>query len=259
MSHAEVDLMKERLLDIPVTQTERIVLLDMAAALARGTTSYTWGHDRLARAIGKRPGTPAAKQALSGRILPSLTAKGLIHKTSDAYPGHNAEYDVSVLSGREWVTVSEEMGNGSDAEWVTDSEAMGNAQTVTPPSTTPPPNSDIPHQERPSELAALQSQYRLSERQATLLRDLDLLGGNPDPRPELATWIGSLSSASADQEIREAYRAVPRGHEYRGPVRGDARYEDLSPDGRRWADARGIPSAMKPDLTPDRARRVRAA
>ncbi|MFC7789735.1 hypothetical protein ACU045_12245 [Microbacterium sp. MAHUQ-60] len=137
MSHAEAAALKERLIGVPVTPFERIVLLDMAESVKSGTTVYKHGHNRLALAIGKRPGTAAAKQALSGRILPALLAKKLLAKISDAHPGYNAEYEILAL--REAVDNSPEMGNGQHVmgnglsrEWVTDSADMGNAQTVTP-------------------------------------------------------------------------------------------------------------------------------
>ena len=47
-------------------------------------------------AIGKTPGTTAAKSALTRRILPSLISKGLLRKTSDAHRGHRAEYELVV-------------------------------------------------------------------------------------------------------------------------------------------------------------------
>lgn len=117
--------MGEALLRVKVPTMERVVLLDMALAVQDGSLVYSWGHDRLALAIGKEPGTPAAKQALSGRILPRLIERGLIHKTSEAHRGRHAEYVLSVLSDRG-------MGNGLEAERVTVSAGMGNAQTVTP-------------------------------------------------------------------------------------------------------------------------------
>lgn len=137
MGYRDLAAMKRALAGRSVTGNERTVLLDMATAL-QGSFRYSWGHDRLAEAIGKEPGTPAAKQALSGRIIPSLIAKGLIVKIADAHRGRHAVYDLVVLHPEP--VENSAMGNGSDAgmgngsepDWVTVSPGMGNAQTVTP-------------------------------------------------------------------------------------------------------------------------------
>lgn len=140
MSHRENAAMKEALLCVSVTPMERTVLLDMAQALAPGSTLYTWGHDRLALAIGKKPRSTAAKRALSGRIFPSITAKRLVVKTRDAHRGSNAEYDLIVLHGRLGAPrmgtgSGARMGTGSGQEWVPVPDGMGTAQTGTPPTT----------------------------------------------------------------------------------------------------------------------------
>ena len=128
--------MGEALLTVKVPTMERVVLLDMALAVEDGSLVYSWGHDRLALAIGKEPGTPAAKQALSGRILPRLMERGLIRKTAEAHRGRHAEYVLSVLS-------DPGMGNGLEPERVTVSTGMGNAQTVTPLPTPLPESTDV--------------------------------------------------------------------------------------------------------------------
>ncbi|MCA1306358.1 hypothetical protein LC082_05535 [Microbacterium esteraromaticum] len=130
--------MKSALLTTAVTPLERAVLLDMAVAVDDAAPVYSWGHDRLALAIGKTPGTAAAKQALSVHILPSLISKGLIRKTSDAHRGHRSVYELPVLD-------APGMGNGSEPEWVTVSDGMGNGLSVTPLPTslpTTPPVAD---------------------------------------------------------------------------------------------------------------------
>ena len=137
MGFRDLAAMKRALAGRSVTSAERAVLLDMATAL-QGSLRYSWGHDRLAEAIGKAPGTAAAKQALSGRIIPSLIAKGLIVKIADAHRTRRAIYDLAVLHPDP--VDNTEMGNGSEAglgngfgpERVTVSPVMGNAQTVTP-------------------------------------------------------------------------------------------------------------------------------
>jgi hypothetical protein len=128
MAHREAKLLKQILLDVDVTPYERAVLLDMATAVVEGSTRYTWGHDRLAGALGKRPRTTAAKRALSGRIIPSLVRKGLIAVAEKAHPGRNAEYELLVLH-EGWEPVATEsagkapmthpgMGTGLEQEWV---------------------------------------------------------------------------------------------------------------------------------------------
>ncbi|WP_274645474.1 hypothetical protein [Microbacterium sp. C7(2022)] len=130
--------MKALLLDAAVTSLERAVLLDMAAAVKDGSTVYSWGHDRLAEAIGKRPGSQAAKSALSVRIIPSLITKGMIRKQSAAHRSHRAEYDLSILSrpvdnSTMGTGAQSGMGTGFESEWVPVSGGMGIAQTGTPP------------------------------------------------------------------------------------------------------------------------------
>lgn len=157
MGFTTLERMKAALLTTTVTPLERTVLLDMAVAVNDDALVYSWGHDRLAQAIGKVPGSTAAKQALSVRILPSLIAKGLISVKSPAHRGHRAEYELLVLQQPEMgngsrggtrprmsrVTHDEaEMGNGSESKWVTVPEGMGNAHRcpstyslpITPPS-----------------------------------------------------------------------------------------------------------------------------
>lgn len=132
--------MGEALLRVKVPTMERVVLLDMALAVEDGSLVYSWGHDRLALAIGKEPGSIAAKSALSQRIIPSLIRKRLIDKTSEAHRGHHAEYVLSMLSDRgmgngldaERATASTGMGSGFEAERVAVSTGMGSAQTATP-------------------------------------------------------------------------------------------------------------------------------
>jgi hypothetical protein len=106
-----------------------------------------------------------------------------------------------------------------------------------------PENENQP--ERPGEPGAPGGERRASERQRRFLRDLDVLGGDREPSAAVLAWIDGLTAAEADAEIREALGALPRGADYNGPRPGDPAYALLSDDGRRWADARGIPSAME--------------
>jgi hypothetical protein len=100
------------------------------------------------------------------------------------------------------------------------------------------------HPERPGEPGAPGGERRASERQKRFLRDLHLNGGGRSP-DEIDTWLDGLTADSADAEIREALSVLPRGSAYIGPVAGDPAYALLSDDGKRWADARGVPSAME--------------
>ncbi|KTS91874.1 hypothetical protein NS183_01825 [Microbacterium testaceum] len=203
MGHREVAAMKARLLRADVTTLERLVLLDMAAALADGSTIYSWGHDRLALAIGKEPGSKAAKSALSVRVLPSLIDKGLLKLRSAAHRSRRAEYDVLVLAemGTDQPVDKSGMGTGSKPEWVPVSGAMGSGQTDTPatlPAPIPAPGSEEHpnhHRHEPNALAAL---TRLaSERRLPLTID-ELLRiaysiGHGDP------WDGYLIVKSATE------------------------------------------------------------
>lgn len=141
--------MKERLLEASVTIMEAAVLIDMAQAVSAKGTIYSWGHDRLAPVILKRPGSVSAKRALSGRIIPALIAKGIISKVSDAHRGHNAEYDLLILHS-EWGSPSAGMGTGPSGtlphppmgtglseEWVPVLNGMGTGLSGTPPTYTP--------------------------------------------------------------------------------------------------------------------------
>lgn len=149
MSHKEAKLMKQRLLEVSVSMMEAAVLIDMAQAVEAKGTIYTWGHDRLAPVILKRPGSAAAKSALSGRIIPSLIAKGFIAKVADAHRGRNAEYDLLILHA-EWGAIDTEMGTGLtdthspalmgiglSSEWVPVSGRMGTGLSDTPATYTP--------------------------------------------------------------------------------------------------------------------------
>lgn len=110
---------------------ERAALLDMALAVEDGSLTYAWGHERLAVALDKEPGTKAAKRALE-RVLSSLIDKGLIVRTSRAHRGHNAEYRLAVLEGNgprsergPIVNAAAENGPRFEAEWAPVSDRKG--------------------------------------------------------------------------------------------------------------------------------------
>lgn len=118
-------------LGVGLPSLERAALLDMALAVEDGSLVYAWGHDRLALALDKEPGTKAAKRALE-RVLSSLIDRGLIVRTSRAYRGHNAEYTLTVLEGNgprsergPIVHVPAENGPRFEAEWAPVSDRMG--------------------------------------------------------------------------------------------------------------------------------------
>ena len=101
------DRMTRILLDVDVTPTERAALLSMAVSidfdrfhwrilsleLARNrypSLLYFEGHDRLALALGIRPGTRDAERKVD-RVIESLISKGLIVE-------RGAQYELVVLS-----------------------------------------------------------------------------------------------------------------------------------------------------------------
>lgn len=131
MGYATHKRMSYSLLGAGLPTMERIVLLDMALAVEEGSLIYAWGHERLAVALDKEPGTKAAKRALE-RVLSSLVDKGLIVRTSRAYRGHNAEYRLTVAEGNgphsergPVFTEAAENGPRFEAEWAPVSEGLG--------------------------------------------------------------------------------------------------------------------------------------
>lgn len=246
MGYKTYERMGEALMTINVSRMEHAVLLDMANAVIDGSLIYSWGHDRLARAIRKEPRSAAAKSALSQRIIPSLIAKGLICKVSDAYPGHRAEYELLVLrehetrhgSGMGSGSVVEmgsgddesvsrvthaisEMGSGSDGEWVAVSDGMGSAQTATPLPTSLP----ISATGKRTASAA----RRPSNRQMVFASDIaHLLDVVAEPQ----------TSAEAADFIRENWPEIERRAHNGEPF--DCSIADLSPATRRYARERGL-------------------
>ncbi|MGX1703724.1 hypothetical protein [Microbacterium sp. NPDC055357] len=282
MGYTTLERMKSALLTATVTSLERTVLLDMAIAVDDDAPLYTWGHDRLALAIGKRPGSPAAKQALSVRILPSLIAKGLIRLHSKAHRGHRAEYELLVLemgigacsemgNGSDddlsRVThVRRGMGNGSERQWVTVSEGMGNAKTVTPLPTSLPstPPSRVQrfasHDELDdiNDVSAIESggtpsvgvvETGRSDSQVSLLCDLHIFATRRIPSTRTIERFRDLTSGQCTEAISTYWRQIDahgRGPAYDGPERGDRTYEHLSARGQQWADVALVPTEMSP-------------
>lgn len=215
MGFTTLERMKDALLTTAVTPLERAVLLDMAVAVDDAAPVYSWGHDRLALAIGKTPGTAAAKQALSVRILPSLISKGLIRKTSDAHRGHRSVYELPVLD-------APGMGNGSEAEWVTVSEGMGNGLSVTPLPTSLP--------RTPPGKRTASGARRPTKRQAMFIADLRSMLALDDPQPQ--------TFADAHAFIGEHWQEVQRrAHNGEGV---ECTAADLSPEARRYAREHGL-------------------
>lgn len=97
MGFVILDRMKDALLTVPVSPLERVILLDMATAVDDAAPVYTWGRDRLARALGKTPGTKAAQSAVD-RTLSSLRTRGLLVLVARPHRGRSAEYALAVLS-----------------------------------------------------------------------------------------------------------------------------------------------------------------
>lgn len=100
MGYLELEQVKDALLDrddVHLTGQERTVLLDMAAALRHATVVYEFGWDRLAKAIGKSPGTKAAERAME-RIMLGLRTKGVIERIRVGGNGRTARYDILLLT-----------------------------------------------------------------------------------------------------------------------------------------------------------------
>lgn len=224
--------MKSALLTTTVTSLERAVLLDMATAVVDGSLTYSWGHDRLALAIGKVPGSPAAKQALSVRILPSLIAKGLIRKRSDAHRGHRAEYELVVLeignggvdSAFAECSPEQGMGNGCELQWVTVSDGMGNGGRY-PSNKTPPTTAPVKR--------TASGARRPSSRQVAFIDDLRLLLGLDDLEP-----VSLDTREDADAFIGEYWQEVER-RAHNGEA-FDCAAADLSLVTRRYAREHGL-------------------
>lgn len=98
MGFTTLERMKAALLDVAVTPLERIVLFDMAVAVDDDAPQYSWGHDRLALALGKAPGSKAATRAVD-RVLSALRDRGLVTLTVKPHRGRRAEYALAVLDG----------------------------------------------------------------------------------------------------------------------------------------------------------------
>lgn len=244
MGFTTLERMKSALLTTTVTSLERTVLLDMATAVDDGSLIYSWGHDRLALAIGKTPGTTAAKSALTRRILPSLISKGLLRKTSDAHRGHRAEYELVVLtnagmdtaSGSGMGTGSVEsdddpmsrvthavtgMGTGSEAEWVPVSSGMGTGLTGTPLPTS------LPSSATGKRIAS--AARRPSDRQMVFVSDIARM---LDIVAEIHT------SHEASEFIRENWPEIERRVRNGEPF--ECALTDLSPATHRYARAHGL-------------------
>ncbi|MGY1551584.1 hypothetical protein ACW5CM_07330 [Microbacterium sp. A588] len=269
--------MKTALLTTTTTPLERTVLLDMAVAVNDDALVYSWGHDRLAQAIGKAPGSTAAKQALSVRILPSLIAKGLISVKSAAHRGHRAEYELLVLQQPEMgngsrggarppmsrVTHDEaEMGNGSESKRVTVPEGMGNAHRY--PSTYSLPITPTSRAQRDASRAddaddvvsAIESGdtfnvggmgNRRSDAQVSLLSDLHIFATRRVPGRRTVEQFHAFTNDDFTAAKSEYWRRIEdhgRGPAYDGPEPGDPAYEHLSARGRRWADVGLLPGEM---------------
>lgn len=226
MGFTTLERMKRALLTTDVSRMEHAVLLDMASAVVDGSLLYSWGHDRLALAIQKEPRSVAAKSALSQRIIPSLIAKRLICKVSEAYPGHRAEYELLVLRDLEMGSGSDEgnveMGSGSEAEWVVVSRRMGSAQTATPAPTSSPisaPGKRTASGARPPTKA-----------QMTFIADLRSMLTLDDEQPQ--------TFADAHAFIGEHWQEVQRRAHNGDGV--DCSAADLSPEARRYAREHGL-------------------
>lgn len=113
MGFPDLAKMKRAIRSEHVTTLERAVLLDMATASADGI-SYRFGWGRLAEALGKEPGSKAAKRSLE-RLIGSLIAKGFITQTHRASRHTPAEYRLNLLAPAP--VDNSAMGPGSGTQW----------------------------------------------------------------------------------------------------------------------------------------------
>lgn len=210
---------------------ERAALLDMALAVEDGSLIYAWGHERLAVALDKEPGTKAAKRALE-RVLSSLIGKGMIVRTSRAHRGHNAEYRLAVLEGNgprsergPIVSASVENGPRSEAEWAPVLDRMGPGLGGAP----------LPTHYQSTDVLKPPSRGRredgpASPRQMAFIADLTRALDYEFPSVE--------SRDHAYDLIREYWHEMERRRAAGEPL--DGSITDLSPAGQRYARRHGL-------------------
>lgn len=245
MGFVTLDRMKEALLSAPVSPLERIVLLDMAVAVQDGAPTYTWGHDRLALALGREPGLKATKSALE-RVLSALTSRGLIVRTGAAHRGRHAEYRLAVLELKgprsergPFVAVPAEKGPRFEGERAPVFPVKGPGLSGAPlPVSLPVPLPGNGHRtRRPTAKVAPPS-----AKQRAHLADLRAALEGLETERERVT--GPTSTQEADDLIglyrAEAHRRAHNGEPFDCPI------TDLSPDARRYYEGRGLA-----DLFPD--------
>lgn len=232
MGFTTLERMKDALLTTAVSPLERIVLLDMAIAVDDVAPVYSWGHDRLALALGKPPGTRAATRAVE-RVLGSLRSRGLLVLTARPHRGRRAEYALALLD--ENAPRSERGASVSRVTHGVHENAPRSASECTPVSDgmhpglggVPLPTSlpRTPPGKRTASVAR-----RPTKRQAVFIADLCSMLALDDPQPQ--------RFADAHAFIGEHWQEVQRrAHNGEGVECSAA---DLSPEARRYAREYGL-------------------
>jgi hypothetical protein len=265
--------MKNALLTTTVTSFERIVLLDMAVAVDDDAPLYSWGHDRLALALGKMPGTRSATRAVD-RVLAGLRTRELVKLSGKPHRGRRAEYTLTVIEenaprSERGAFESRSADNPTNAprfndEWTPVSERMDPGLTGVPLPITPPftPPSRVQrfasHDEADVvDVEAIESgdtpsvggRSGRTDAQVSLLSDWFILSGHGIPDDRVHEWFRSLTNDEFTS-LKQAYTRERdkggRGPGYDGPVQGEPEYEHLTARGKQWADVGCLPGEMEP-------------
>lgn len=227
MGFTTLERMKDALLTTTVSSLERIVLLDMATAVDDVAPVYSWGHDRLALALGKPPGTRAATRAVE-RVIGSLRARGLLVLTARPHRGRRAEYALALLDenaprsergafGSRVTHDAHENAPRSEHECTPVSDGMDPGQTGVPLPISLP-------RTPPGKRTASGARRRPSKRQMIFVADLSRL---------LDVAVEPQTFAEAHEFIREHWGEVQR-RAHNGEAFGCS-IAVLSPEARRYA------------------------
>lgn len=237
MGFKTAERMKDALLTTTVSWAERVVLLEMGYAVDDNAPVYSWGRDRLARALGKTPGTTAATSAVD-RVLGALRKREHIALIAKPHRGRRAVYALSVLDAanahrsdrRPFDESDHENAHRSDAESTSVSSGMHIAQTDVP-LTISTDNSDM-KAHRFASRADEQSKTRAAtSSQRRFIDDLrSLLDIDDDVIVE--------STEDADALIRDYWQQIEHRRFRDEPLSG--RLADLSPAARRYVREHGL-------------------
>lgn len=247
MGFLALDRMKRALLTVETSPLDRIVLLDMAVAVNDDSTIYSWGHERLALALGKPPRSKAARSAVD-RVIARLTANGRIRLTAKPHPGRSAEYDLLLIrndaprsdrGASEEAAVEKTASAQNNAPRSSDEcapvwDEMHPGLTGAPLPTTTPSLPTNAHRER----RAPSNNATRTPGQIAHLRDLAMaLGIEHD---EIAASTEADARALASDLRGEVYRRISTMEGF------DCALEDLSPEGQRYYADRGHEHLFQP-------------